>query len=318
MGEPARDIQQISVCCCSSNYYPDSILCIYPYQKTKQIDPDFLMKKSSNSYLFALLIIILFGFLAVSDNFLPKQTPDLSPVGIPITVTGTRKAQSSLQFNNLPFISATPTLPGQASSGACASPQGDLSSLTADIKNKYGLILSGNALTVPRAQAVYDSMCLAFESTKFIKNLNSLQHPVNVEFRNTGRCYAQSGPNPPSILMEEPCDTTLIDKYIIIHELVHIMQFGSSLGRDAHWNAWQTVWSKESSHRIPTGPCVIEETGDGGECEADAVAEYMYYKTYRNSWGGVPAGSYTFSNYKTDYPLWYNFAKDNIFGGLEY
>ncbi|HSW89043.1 MAG TPA: hypothetical protein VLG12_07815 [Candidatus Saccharimonadales bacterium] len=234
------------------------------------------------------------------------------------------QSSDSLQLHRLPIVTVTPTptaSPVSTASGDCAVPAAsttNLSVLVNTIAQKFGVKLGGNALTIDKAILTYESMCLAFRSPTFQKNLNSLQNPVTVNFVNAGKCFAWTYASPPHTDLQEPCPT-LVDKYILIHELVHQMQYGGAQGRNAFMPQWQAqVWSQERNHRIPTGPCVIEDPGDGGECEADAVAEYIYYKEYRNSWSGNPAGGPNLANYATDWPLWYNFVKTNFFGGVTY
>lgn len=270
----------------------------------------------------ALVGILIFIFLILThaltgpDN---NQSTLNTHQGIAVSITAAPSSES-MQLHQLPIVTPTPTSTA-APVADCTVPASlisNLPALVATISQKYGVRLGGNALNINRALLTYETMCMAFRSSMYQKSLNSLQHPVTVNFVNSGRCFAWTYSNPPHTDMLEPC-TAIIDKYVLIHELVHQMQYGSSLGRNAHFAQWQSqVWNKERNHRIPTGPCIFEDHGDGGECEADAVAEYMFYKVYRNSWGGQPAGGYTFANYPISWPLWYNFVRDNFFGGVTY
>ncbi|HSW96447.1 MAG TPA: hypothetical protein VLF89_01340 [Candidatus Saccharimonadales bacterium] len=274
--------------------------------------------------------LVLIGFLIFVFLLLTRALtgPDNNPStenthqGIVISVAP-GQSSDTLQLHRLPIVTVTPTLLPETASATtdCTVPgqnASDLSSLVSTISQKFGVKLGGNALTLDKAVLTYESMCLAFRSTTFQRNLNSLKNPVTVNFTNAGKCFAWTYANPPSTDMQEPCPA-LVDKYILIHELVHQMQYGASQGRNAFMPQWQSqVWNAERNHRIPTGPCVIEDPGDGGECEADAVAEYIYYKEYRNSWSGNPAGGPNLANYPTDWPLWYNFVKTNFFGGVTY
>lgn len=274
-----------------------------------------------SSHEFWLIILIVVIFFTCTKWFFDGYTPNVASV----PQTGTLltsvpfPSQQSLQVESLHIV--TPTPPGPTIDLlSCDVPldiERNLPQLLAVIRQKFGIILGGDGLTLDKARLTFESMCLAFKSSAYQKNLNSLQYPIKVNFINKGQCFAYTYANPPHSDLWEPC-SALIDEYILIHELTHEMQMGASLGRDAHWGVWQQVWKTEKNHRIPTGPCVYEDPGDGGECEADAIAEYIYYKIYRNGWTSGPPGGQTLSNYPLVWPKWYTFAKTQIFGGVEY
>lgn len=273
-----------------------------------------------------LFAFVVFVFLTLTRALTaPDNNPSTKDTHMGIVVSMSPVAQKdTLQLHKLQIVTPTPTpTPEPVSTGTvdCTIPANiasNLPLLTAAISQKFGVKLGGNALTLDKATLTYESMCLAFKSPAFQKNVNSLKNPVTVNFVSGGRCFAYTYANPPHTDLIEPC-ITIVDKYILIHELVHQMQYGAAQGRNAFMPQWQAqVWNQERNHRIPTGPCVFEDTGDGGECEADAVAEYIYYKDYRNSWSGSPPGGATLANYPADWPLWYNFVKTNFFGGVTY
>lgn len=268
-------------------------------------------------FTFLLCTIVLASFF-LTNSFNPLGTRTTTPSEAIVISPKPFKPNKSIEIHTLSLITVTPT--PATDNQECTVPtdvSNDLNRLVPRISQKYGVDLSGDALTVDKAQLTYESMCLAFKSPAYQANLNSLQYHVKVVYVNKGQCFAWTYANPARIEMWEPC-SALVDKYILIHELTHQMQNGAAAGRNAQWSEWQAIWEREKNHRIPTGPCVIEDPGDGGECEADAIAEYIYYKVYRNSWGGSPPGGPNFANYPTDWPTWYAFVRDNIFGGVTY
>lgn len=222
---------------------------------------------------------------------------------------------------SLPAIDST-KLFAQTASGCTATPPNDLPTLKSQLLSRYGVnitIATDTTTAIRRGKLIFQVLCKVWVSPAYVHNLNSTGtggHPINVQVGGSGsNCFAwtTSGSD---VQMVEPCDSDLIYQYIIIHEFTHVMQKGGALGRNSHQTEWQAqVWGPASSPPIPTGPCVLElGHPDSGECQADAVAEFVYYKDYRNSWSGQPPGGSNLTTYPTQWPAWYSFAQKQIFG----
>lgn len=268
-------------------------------------------------FIIIILIIVFAGTKWFFEGFVPTINPP-TQYGQPVT-SSPFPSEKTLQVDSLNIATLTPP-PPTIDAASCDVPpaiERDLPALTDTIKHDFGILLGGDALSIDKARLTYETMCLAFKSSMYQKNLNSLQNPILVNFLNKGSCFSYSYQSPAHMELWEPC-SALADQYNLIHELTHHMQFGQALGRDAHWAMWQIVWNNEKSHRIPTGHCYYQDSGNGAECEADAVAEYMFYKVYRDVWKAGPPGGPTLPDYQTTWPKWYNFVKTEIFGGIEY
>ncbi len=107
-------------------------------------------------------------------------------------------------------------------------------------------------------------------------------------------------------------------KYVIIHEFGHVLgNFNNALFADFV----DAAYSKEGL--MPTYPF-----GDGNADEsfAEMFTDYVVSKIYNfppRSWSGYPGSPWTnpgagFTTFQQDRPDHYNFAKTQIYGGVEY
>lgn len=78
----------------------------------------------------------------------------------------------------------------------------------------------------------------------------------------------------------------------------------------------------------PYSPSAITWCGGNPACEsfAEMITEYVSSKEYAHlprDWSNYPGGIWVnpgngYTTFQNDRPLHYNFAKNNIFGGVEY
>lgn len=133
----------------------------------------------------------------------------------------------------------------------------------------------------------------------------------------SGVCGTVNGANTISISCNMA--NVVFAKYVIIHELGHVL--GNYNG--AAYNAFIGVYNQEGL--MPTYPFA-----DGGSSEsfAEMIADFVISKSYNyppRSWSNYPGGPWDFSppqngytSFKNDRPAHYDFAKTEIFGGVEY
>ncbi len=117
-------------------------------------------------------------------------------------------------------------------------------------------------------------------------------------------------------------------QYVIIHEFGHIMRSCNGTLSQAYINsgAYQAeglVVTYPLSAWFDIYPDCASALAAKGENEsfAEMIADYVTYKTYAMPSTRIctnfPAGA-TYSDYPTRQPLFYNFVKNNIFGGVEF
>ena len=132
-----------------------------------------------------------------------------------------------------------------------------------------------------------------------------------------GVCGTVDGANTVSI----SCDMSGVNfaKYVIIHELGHVI--GNFNGEV--YNAFLNSGAYASEGLVPTYPFDIDSAN---ESFAEMIADYVISKRYNflsREWSGYPGGVWVnpgpgWATFKNDWPRHYNFAKSNIFGGVEY
>jgi len=124
-----------------------------------------------------------------------------------------------------------------------------------------------------------------------------------------GVCGAVNGANAVSIA----CTFTNqpFANYVIIHEVGHVVgNYNSDV-----YNNYEDIYNQEGL--LPTYPFDCRPCQDEGF--AEMIADNVVYKTYNflaRSWSGYPGG--VFNSYPSSYPLHFNFAKQEIFGGVTF
>lgn len=160
------------------------------------------------------------------------------------------------------------------------------------------------------AKNIYQTIALVAKSSTYMTNLNSRKVPVTIhlgEQSSFGNCTGfKSGPN--DIHLYNPlgsggCGDAGV-KYVMIHELGHIIDSRTSL---------RTRFVEDAVGKdgyLKTYPFKNSDS----ESFAEMIADYVVYKVYTFSM----LGRKTFPQYPSEYPNYYRFARDIIFGGIEF
>src|SRR3989338_4550725 len=115
---------------------------------------------------------------------------------------------------------------------------------------------------------------------------------------------------------------TSFAKYVIIHEMGHVLgNYNTGI-----YNNFIGIYNQEGL--MPTYPFPPQEItwGVASESFAEMISDYVVSKTHSfnpRSWSGYPGGAWVnpgpgWTTFKNDRPVHYNFAKTQIFGGVEY
>jgi hypothetical protein len=122
------------------------------------------------------------------------------------------------------------------------------------------------------------------------------------------------------------CDISSLPfaKYVMIHELGHVL--GNFNG--VQYQAFLDSGAFQTEGLMPTYPFdVSAEPGTGpNESFAEMITEYVVSKEYNHlprSWSGYPGGPWVnpgpgWTTFKNDRSIHYNFAKNEIYGGVEF
>lgn len=225
----------------------------------------------------------------------------------------------------------------------------DPASIKKIIHDNYGFNVQADA-SVNNAKVlgiVYDTLCKLNLSQKFaslVGNMNpdgSIKQTLTFSI-HSGECGTGNEYNYPNIDVNYCSTSDDAFRFVITHELGHvILQNNPSVKDDFINTLFQpsatTVSSghgrltASSNRQLPTDNCqcatpALSSSQCGGgtfgshpanECFADMIGEYLVFQTYEHS-QTTRNSSVTFSQYPTMYASWYDFARDKIFGGLEY
>lgn len=186
----------------------------------------------------------------------------------------------------------------------------------------WGIALDGGALNDSRAKQIFETLCLLNSSSKFASLLKAKTTPVRVHV-NAGGCLSHASASG-DIDLNGYCGAIWTDRYILSHELGHIVNF-RNLDLYAKWQ--KDVYSNKAVRHgfvsLPTWDCQFDY-GTGpfeAECWADMISSYLTYKDMRQAFGRGPFGNGLndkFNEYPTEYKEYYDFAKNEIFGGTDF
>lgn len=165
-----------------------------------------------------------------------------------------------------------------------------------------------------------DEVCKTLDKSPKIVSLLQNAGAVNlIRVANgslgAGVCGTVNGAN--TIRIGCPMINIESTKYVIIHELSHIIgNYNGSV-----YNAFISIYKQEGL--MPTYPF-----GGSGASESfpEMISDYIISKSYSypsRAWSSYPGGTWNksfpgWNTFKEDRPLHYNFAKNEIFGGVEY
>lgn len=260
-------------------------------------------------------IIIISAFFITGGLFTYKYSnPDTNGAFIPLSPTPHKKDES-LQIHVFPFLFLTPTpTPNASGTGTNAqcpiSVPNNITSITSTLSKNFGIQLTGSDVSLARADDVFSTVCLLFQSKMYSHWLNSLNNPIPVDLE-PGNCFGHASAIS-GIVLYGACGG-FIDRFTTTHELGHMVAFRNP-------NLYNDYLSHVWPQTLPTWDCQLDY-GPGpwpGECFADMMGEYLVYPQWRESVGGAPPGPSTLSDYPTTYSSYYNFARDKIFGGITY
>lgn len=140
--------------------------------------------------------------------------------------------------------------------------------------------------------------------------------------RSDGVCGAVNGARTITIY----CDISSLPfaKYVIIHELGHVI----SNYNGPTYQAFRASGAFQVEKLMPTYPFDVSSDPEVGPNEsfAEMVTEYVVSKDYNHlarSWSGYPGGPWSnpgpgWTTFQSDRPLHFNFARDQIYGGVSY
>lgn len=186
-----------------------------------------------------------------------------------------------------------------------------------------GIIVSGNLSLngdpFGKAKLVFDTLALATRQPSRYGSLLGLpKNTILISFYD-GPCKGHASTNGIVNLYGFGSCGTGVAQFMLLHELGHEIAFRNPNLYQKFAN--QFPFPLLVFYRLPTYNCEFDY-GIGpfqAECFADMVGEYVVYKYYRNTVGGRPFYfEATFSSFKNLFAPFYNFAKDNIYNGVEF
>lgn len=216
-----------------------------------------------------------------------------------------------------PTMPVTPTLtptitpiPPSPTPDPCAAPQKDYASAKQVLLSKYKIDLQGDQ-NLEFANQTVTTVCKLATSTLFMSLLTSQGNIVltyqELPCANFGG-YADMNAG---ITIRAVCDPP-VNRAVLVHEFTHMIMYRNAAVYNKFLN---TVWPTS----IPTFNCQTNAPGLApSECFADGSAEYVTYTYYRIAVNGQPLGPPNLPDYTTTYAGYYNFMKDNLYGGVTY
>lgn len=207
------------------------------------------------------------------------------------------------------------------------TPPIDPAQLKQKLISDYGINPTGAAYNFQIGQATFNTMCILKQYGKYWGLLGSQSKNITIDFEGpfSGSCFGHADAASGLILYGQSICNTAIDRFILIHELGHMLRFRN----DALFVKWlkdvyKTGADAKPRHgyiSLPTWDCQLDY-GIGPfaeECFPDMIASYLTYKQWRENVSGNPTGpglTDIFTQYPTEYSDYYNWAHDNIFGDL--
>ena len=209
--------------------------------------------------------------------------------------------------------------------GTCDSPAptGGYEAVKAALLTKFKVILYGDT-NADWATQTYNTMCALAKSPTYFAKLTA-QGTINIAFHGGDCGSGHTGDNsgdgyndPYGVAIFGFCHPPF-NRFLLTHELGHLYSFRNP---GMYQDFLRTVWSTGAT--LPTFNCLHDYDSRGyrgpydAECWADMIGEYLVYFDVRDTVGGIPRGSYDFKTYPTQYSVYYNFARDKLFGGVQY
>lgn len=270
--------------------------------------------KNTKQILVGLLLINILLFVYTIQNYITNKKADMALQNnaqeMLICPTDT-SAKNSLQLHNCYMIpkAVNPTISGQDT--GCSNQITDYTTLKQLLLSKYKLDIRGDQ-DITWVNQAYATMCLLSKSNKFMTLLTT-QAPVIVKFTATS-CDLLSGHADMStgITISGMCDPQL-NRAALVHEFGHTIIFRNP---SLFNNFLNSIWPAH----IPTYNCQVFniDAVTSPECFADGASEYVTYTYFRMAFSGIPPGPANFPDFPTTYANYYNFFKDNVFGGITF
>lgn len=190
--------------------------------------------------------------------------------------------------------------------------------------SQFKINLKGDANT-PWAIETYNTLCALSKASAYYSKLVA-QGPISVTLHG-GNCGSGFTSASAGITLRGFCNKDY-NRYILAHELGHMYGFRNPSVYTSFLNgpyktnpAFLPVWDCQIhsfdnlGNPLPSGPFSGDQRQ---ECWAAMIGEYSVWFDLRQTVGGAPAGSADFKQYPTTYSSYYNWAKDNLFGGVVY
>jgi hypothetical protein len=162
------------------------------------------------------------------------------------------------------------------------------------------------------ATQTYNTMCVVAKAPAYFSKLMAAG-PITVDLIPDGMCGAGHADANTGIQLHGTCRKPIVNRFVLTHELGHMFAA-------RNWNIRQAfdkqVWGQATT--LPTLNCQHDYDNEGGhgpyedECWADMIGEYFVWfelKYFENT---------DFKQYASQYPAYYNFARDSLFGGVQY
>ena len=211
--------------------------------------------------------------------------------------------------------------------GSCTTPAppGGYGAVKQALSTQFKINLAG-AADATWATETYNTMCALSKAPTYFSRLTAAG-PITVTL-NPGGCGSGHADASTGVELYGFCDPNY-NRFILTHELGHMFSFRNP----TVYAAFLSGPYATDGHYLPTWDCQVHSfdpnTGaplasgpyDGdqqAECWADMIGEYLMYFNLRETVGGAPAGTADFKQYPTQYADYYNFAKNNLFGGVTY
>lgn len=274
------------------------------------------------------------------EGFMRDFRQDLANGTVPNQ--GTITATSNCVITKIGNPAHPPTIPPECAGSqvsACPDPlpqNASIDSVKSTVLTKYGINLTGS-ISLPRAEDVYNTMCLLSQSSKYMSLLGSQNNTIQVDTQSPDACGGQRMSNNLINIYGWCGDLSYANRLLLVHEFGHVLDNKNPSLYNSFLN---TVYGDPTNpHTIPVHNCLwdYDRFGQVGpyphECFSDMIGEYLVYKNWRVVFAQAPdplgpSDPYnpngpldrTFPEYATDphYANYYSFAKTNIFGGVEY
>lgn len=171
-----------------------------------------------------------------------------------------------------------------------------------------------------KAKLAYETLAFISQPpSKYLQLLKTTQSSITINF-SAGGCAGHASTNGEVNLYGFGACGTDVAKFMLIHELGHEIAFRNPNLYNKFYNEFP--FPVLLFYKLPTYNCELDYGPHGpypGECFADTLGEYVLYKTYRNTVSGLPVYfEHNFSSFPRLFAPFYNFAKDNVYNGLEF